>query len=223
MSERKIYYSFHDLPSSSGGRYPQYSEYTGLKFSRTELIHLLIAMLVLTLAFSFALSPGPSLANLFEVAANIPIAFLAIITAFICHELAHKYMGQKLGYWSEFRMFPMGLLLALGLSVIAGVVFAAPGAVQIYGQPTREESGKMATVGPMVNILLSFIFIIIYLVSAGYLRSIAFFIAYINVFLGFFNLLPFGMFDGWKIFRWKKEIWLTLLVMSIGIFIFLLV
>jgi Zn-dependent protease len=223
MSERKIYYSFHDIPQSKGGGYTQYSDYTGMKFSRMEIIHLFIAMIVLTLAFSFALAPTPPLSNLSVVAANIPIAFLAILTAFICHELAHKYMGQKLGYWSEFRMFPMGLLLALGLSVIAGIVFAAPGAVQIFGQPTREESGKMAAVGPLINIFISLLFIIIFIASTGYLRSIAFFIAYINVFLGFFNLLPFGPLDGSKIFRWKKEIWIGLFAVSIVIFVFLLV
>jgi Zn-dependent protease len=176
-------------------------------------------MAVLTLAFSFALAPYPPLTHLNEVVNNLPLSFLAIATAFVCHEIAHKYMGQKYGYWSEFRMFPQGLLFALFLGVAVGIVFAAPGAVQIFGNPTREESGKMAAAGPATNLAISGVSTLLFFSSSGYLGYLFFFIAYINAFLAFFNLLPFGPLDGMKIFRWKKEVWILLLIISISMFI----
>lgn len=221
MSDRKIYYSFNEIPFKHGQTYNSI-EPGFFKFSQQEIIQILIAMIVLTIAFSFAFAPNPPLANLSAVFGNLPLSFLAIATAFLCHEIAHKYMGQKYGYWSEFRMFPQGLLIALFLSVTIGIVFAAPGAVQIFGRPTREESGKMASAGPFINLIISGIFALIWFSSIGYLKYVSSFIASINAFLAFFNLLPFGPLDGMKIFIWRKEVWILLFVVSIGFLVFFL-
>lgn len=222
MDDRRIYYSFHDLPGSAprtyGGGYPQ----SGIRFSRTEVTHITIAMAVLTVAFAFVFVPYPPLAHLGAVMANMPLSFLAIATAFFCHELAHKYMGQRYGYWSEFRMFPQGLLFALLLGVFAGIVFAAPGAVQIFGQPTREEGGKISAAGPATNVLIAMTFTGIWVVSGGLAGDIARFVASINAFLAFFNLIPFGPLDGRKIFHWRKEVWGTLIALSVALFIVLM-
>ena len=123
-NERKIYYSFHDIPNVNDDT-PYYKEKIGFRFGKQELYHIFIAISVLTIAFSFALAPNPALNNIPIAISYIPMAFLAIVTAFFCHELAHKYMGQKYGYWSEFRMYPMGLLLALFLGVFTGFLFLA--------------------------------------------------------------------------------------------------
>ena len=223
MNGQKTYYSFQDIPFKDTGSYNSVGFDSRIKFSRTEIGQILIAMLVLTLAFSFALAPSPPLGNLGAIIENVPLSFLAIATAFFCHEISHKYMGQKYGYWSEFRMFPMGLLFALFLGITVGIVFAAPGAVQIFGRPTIEESGKMAAAGPSTNLMISVLFSLVWFSTGGYLGFISFFIAYINAFLAFFNLLPFGPFDGMKIFRWKKEIWFALIVISLGIFVILFI
>ncbi len=222
MPEPKIYYSYHDIPGNNPYTTTSHQEFTGLKFSQTEIIQILIAMAVLTIAFSFALAPNPPLANIDYVTANIPIAFLAIATAFICHEIAHKYVAQRYGFWSEFRMYPTGLMFALFLSVFTGFVFAAPGAVQIFGTPTQEQNGKMAIAGPFTNLVLSALFLGLTLLFGGLIGSIAFFIGYINAFLAFFNLLPIGPMDGMKIFRWRKEIWIGALASSIGLLAFFL-
>ena len=51
MDERKIFYSFYDMP-----RETSYSP--SLRFSSTELWHILVAMIVLSMAFSFAVAGG---------------------------------------------------------------------------------------------------------------------------------------------------------------------
>lgn len=216
MSKRNIYYRFEDIPQSYDTGYSEYgTQNRGFTFSKTELTQIFIAISVLTIAFSFALAPFPPIANISRVIDNLPLAFIAIITAFFCHELAHKYIGQRYGYWSEFRMFGQGLLLALFLGVFAGFIFAAPGAVQIMGMPNREETGKISVAGPLTNIILAGICLGITIVTTGIITSIAFFIGYINAFLALFNLIPFGFFDGKKIFAWRKDIWGLLIALSI--------
>jgi Zn-dependent protease len=220
MKGQKAYYSFHDIPFGGTGTYSSLEP--GMRFSQKEIIHILIAMVVLTLSFSFAFAPYPPLSNLNAVIGNMPLSFLAIATAFFCHEIAHKYLGQKYGYWSEFRMYPQGLLFAFILGITVGIVFAAPGAVQIFGNPSKDKMGRIAAAGPSTNLLISVIFFLLWFSSAGYLAYVSFFIAYINAFLAFFNLLPFGPMDGMKIFRWRKEVWVLLIVISIGIFVSLI-
>ena len=47
------------------------------------------------------------------------------------------------------------------------------------------------------------------------------YVSYINVFLALFNLIPFGPFDGLKIFRWKKEVWGLLIGLDIVLLLIL--
>jgi len=221
MNERKTYYSFHDIPFSNKDTYDSSIQPSGIKFSKQEIVHILIAMAVLTIAFSFAFVPYPSLSHFAEVITYLPLSFIAIATAFFCHEMAHKYVGQKFGYWSEFRMYPQGLLFALFLGIFAGIVFAAPGAVQIFGKPNRDEMGKISMAGPSMNLILGLIFFGIWALSNGVISTISYYVSYINVFLALFNLLPFGPLDGLKIFRWKKEVWGLLIGLNIVLLLIL--
>jgi Zn-dependent protease len=207
MNGRKTYYSFDEIPFNSKESYDSSFEPSGIKFSKQEILHILIAMAVLTVAFTFAFLPYPPFSYLDQVLTYLPLSFIAIVTAFFCHEMAHKYVGQKFGYWSEFRMYPQGLFFALVLGMFAGIVFAAPGAVQIFGSPNREEMGKISMAGPSMNLLLGLIFFGIWMLSDGMISIISYYVSYINIFLSLFNLVPFGPLDGLKIFRWKKGVW----------------
>lgn len=40
----------------------------------------------------------------------------------------------------------------------------------------------------------------------------------INAMLAIFNLLPFGNFDGYKVFQWIKKAWVIAFVCSIGLY-----
>ena len=204
--ERKVYYSFHDIPFNSYG-YGYGS--AGIRFTKRELNELIISVLVLSLAFSIAMSP-----SLLRVPMIFPLAFLAVVTAFAFHEISHKYAGMKFGYWSEYRMFPQGLLFALLLSFI-GFVFAAPGAVMIYGSPSREENGIISAAGPGANMIIASLFLAASPFTTGIVGSAVSFIASINAFLAFFNLIPLGPLDGRKIFSWNIGIWAGMIAVSL--------
>jgi Zn-dependent protease len=157
--------------------------------------------------------------------AGLLLACFGIITAFFFHEIAHKFMAQRHGLWSEYRMFPQGLLFALILGIFTGFVFAAPGAVMFRGGARDYETGKIALAGPFANIVIAGITLVLYLFiffEDPLLGSIFGFICYINAFLALFNLLPFGPLDGTKIIRWNATVWIILLIFAITMFVTIL-
>jgi Zn-dependent protease len=230
MSKKtKIYTSFHELSPSEYMYFPKGSLDIGSlgKFSSTEIIHLLISIIVLTLAFSFVFSKSSlvyNFNNIYSLPYAIPISFLGIITAFFFHELSHKFVAQKFGLWSEFRMYPKGLLLSLFFAIITGFVFAAPGAVMFRGTTKIQEIGKIAVAGPLANIIISAITYVLYrfiFFETPLIGRLLGFIALINALLGMFNLLPFGPLDGTKVIRWNGIVWAILFIISI-VFVFLI-
>ncbi len=148
-----------------------------------------------------------------------PITVLVVGLGFVLHEMAHKYVAIHYGYWAEYRMWVGGLLLALIAAITIGFVFAAPGAVYIHGNYIRtSENGKISLSGPAINIILALVFLSIplFFPNSTYVL-IGVIGASVNSFLAFFNLIPFSMLDGAKIFRWNPVIW----VITMGIAVIL--
>ena len=181
------------------------------RFYPQEVRDFTIAVLVLTLAMAFLLSGGISSLAVFYL--YLPVAFLAVITAFFMHELSHKYVAFKYGYPAAFRAWNVGLFIAL-ISGFFGFLFAAPGAVMVYGYPRRDENGKISVAGPISNMILGSIFL-----GGGFfissLTNIFMIIAYLNFFLAFFNLLPIPPMDGLKVLHWNIGIYISLFILSV--------
>ncbi len=224
--ERKIYTSFHDIPPREYMYFPKGTIEMGKpgKFSRIEITHLLISIAVLTIVFSLLITRNNVIYglvsgfNVDKLPYGIVLAFLGVVTAFFIHEILHKFMAQKYGLWAEYRMFPQGLRLALLLGIFTPFVFAAPGAVMFRGDSRTFETGKIASAGPLANLIIAAITLPLYLFvfyEASLLGQIFGFICLINAFLATFNLLPFGPLDGAKIIRWNVNVWIFLLVISI--------
>ena len=223
MPERKIYTSFHDIPPRDYMYFPKGSLENGNpgRFSRVEVTHLLISMAVLTIAFAFAVSNNQLLlgsGSYDKLPMALVMSFLGILTAFFFHELSHKFMAQRYGLWSEYRMFPTGLLFALFLGVVVGFIFAAPGAVMFRGGSRNFETGKIASAGPLANIFLAIISYPLYRLvfyDDIFLGKIIGSICLINAFLASFNLLPIEPLDGIKIISWNATSWIILFIVSI--------
>ena len=201
------------------------------RFTSSEVRDLIIAFIVISLCF--AIVQGGR--NTDVILSILPIVMIGVGAGFILHELGHKFVSMKYGYWAEFKLWPQGLIFAL-ITSFFGFVFAAPGAVYTYANyMTDEINGKISIAGPIVNIVLALIFLAIATAvypDALYSENIALIFIIcatgysINSFLAVFNLLPIGNLDGSKVLAWNVGMWLvtiliagilTLLSMTIGV------
>ena len=105
---------------------------------------------------------------------------------------------------------------------IFGFIIAAPGAVFIKGRITKNKNGKISLAGPLTNLILALIFLvlILFLDSEGIFRMFLKFGFTINSLLAVFNMIPAGLFDGKKVYDWNKKIYALVLIISIGFFLF---
>ena len=193
-----------------------------LQFSKTETKDLSIAIIVITLLFAYLYSNGTFGMMIYL----IPISLVTIGLSFILQELGQKYVAQKYGFFAEFRKWNTGLLIAI-ITGLFGFIFLAPGAVYIgsyTGIITDEENGKISIAGPIVNIILAVIFLLIeislkpfFLLSSPlstYLMITAMIGFHINSFLALFNLLPIPMLDGSKVMKWNLPLWIVSIVVA---------
>jgi len=173
-----------------------------MKFSQIEIRELLEAWIGVSLVFAIAMT---GLNKTLLVA--LPIALVTGGIGFLLHELAHKYVAQRYKCWAEFRADTKALLIGLVLSFF-GLILLAPGGVYIRGA-NRQQHGKIALAGPMMNVILALLFFgMTRIVAAPLLSAVAQFGFQINAFLGIFNLIPVFPFDGRAVWLWNKAAYL---------------
>ncbi len=187
------------------------------RFYPGELKDIAIAVLVLTLSFFMVISPLPyAIPSAASSVYYLLISFVAVITAFFTHEMAHKYVAIRFGFPAAFRKWNLGLILAFIVSLF-NFLFAAPGAVYIYGYPSRRENGIISSAGPVTNMVIGFLLFGISYLTGNYIIFISLrYIAQLNFFLSFFNLLPISPMDGTKVLIWRGDIYILLMALSIG-------
>ena len=143
------------------------------------------------------------------------IYFIAISPAFVLHELAHKFAARNYGCWAEFRADSGGLRFGIILAAALGIVFMAPGAVMVAGNTTKSQFGKIALAGPVTNValwLLGLIIVLFGLTEYGIIKTIIEPWMWGNAILGTFNMIPWGPLDGKKIKTWSQSIFYFWLV-----------
>ncbi len=167
-----------------------------MRFSKTELEHVAIALFVITLALTFHFR--------LPIVRGFVIMLLTFGVAFIAHELAHKFVAQRYGFWAEFRYWETGLILGF-MMAFTPLLFLAPGAVYIsaYGISMRQNA-YISLAGAATNVTLALIFSIFSPIFSPDLSSFA---VRINLLLAIFNLLPIPPLDGSKVFAWNPKKW----------------
>ena len=197
-----------------------------MAFSDYEKEQLRESIGFLTLAFALALSNGlfvvmddPSI-----LITTLPLAFAAVLTGFLLHELAHKWMAQQYGCWAEYRGNKNGLYFALVMSALTGWLLAAPGAVMVSGRITDRQNGIIAAVGPITNIAIALIILPVYILTdlmegpITIINELARFIVLINLILAGFNMIPFQPLDGSKVIVWSKGAYFAIIIAILAIF-----
>ena len=182
-----------------------------LRFSKTEVLHLLLATALVTVV-------GMSFYNF-----TFRWDFIAIfISAFIIHELGHKFLAQFYRAWAEFRMLLFGAIMtAISALPILPFKFIAPGVVWVSGNLTQSRSGKVSWIGPLTNLAMGTGFLISYLMLTTIDSASSILLAGVrfNGLIAFFNMIPFMGLDGQKIFSWNKPVWVLTFAAAIGLFI----
>jgi len=193
--------------------------------SPTEVAHLVIAFLVLTIDLTLiweylwlGVIPGGFRAG--AAAQAVAFAVTAAFTGFIAHEMAHKVAAQRYGFWAEFRMSPVGLLLSL-VTAFAGVLFAAPGATVVSGMGDVREWGRTSLAGPLLNLVEGTAFLaagaaVWFDSHARFVAAELLLLALFNGWFAAFNLIPFGPLDGRKVLRWSRLGWAVSFAVSLG-------
>ena len=185
--------------------------------SPTEIMHAAIAFLVLTVDIAILQSGllgqvqfggfSPS-----ALVAGLPFGAAAALTGFLLHEMAHKVAAERRGFWAEFRMSPVGLILSV-ITASFGFLFAAPGATVVGGMGSAEDWGRTSLAGPALNLVEATVFALAGLAlgfgpdSLGPAAVFLVLLAFINGWFATFNLLPLGPLDGRKVLRWSSRIW----------------
>jgi Zn-dependent protease len=193
------------------------------QFAPGELRSILIAWIVLSFAISISYIEG-----LFSGrggVTDIAAAFIATATAFILHEMGHKFVAIERGYVAHFQIWIWGIALTL-LTAVAfqgAFIFGAPGAVYIapaaatggyYGysnytssngrvsNPKKDEL-MISLAGPGVNLAFALFFLLVLFITplGSFVWTVASYGVGLNVGLGSFNMLPVPPIDGYKIFK----------------------
>ncbi len=163
------------------------------------------------------------------------ISAVAVGLGFLLHELSHKYFAQRYGYKAEFRSFDEMLFLAVIMGFF-GFVIAAPGAVMIFSRfIDKKKNGIISVAGPLMNLFLALICLVLIILISGSLSGALQFIRIpinqlltssillailsigflVNSWLALFNMIPFWLFDGAKVFKWNKLVYFIVLILSL--------
>lgn len=160
-----------------------------------------------TLAFAVVQSRSNLLSATFLI--NLLIAGVVCGLAFVLHELAHRIVARNYGAQAHFVANNGWLLISILLS-FTGFFIAAPGAVWHRGYLTTRQGGLIALAGPATNMGLAALF---FVALAGLIigripaPDVVFQLCYIgfalNGWIGLFNMIPAGPFDGAKVLNWS--------------------
>ena len=210
-------------------------------FTAEELLEIGVSVLAICLALTLAIGGNTIQARIFqspdEFTSHFILFLLTVAPAFVLHEMGHKFMALRLGHYARFKAWIGGLVFMFILGIFTGFIFAAPGAVYIMmtRRGSKRENGLISIAGPSVNITLGFIGLILLIVfgnisslttgaDAGtnifnldFITLTLLFTVYINGFFAAFNMIPMFPLDGVKIFSWRKDIWLLMYIISLGL------
>jgi Zn-dependent protease len=191
-----------------------------IEFTRNEARDLFIALVVLSFSFAIA-SVGLDAHGIISI---FPIIVIGVAAGFILREVAQKFVAMKYGYEAEFKLWPIGLLIAF-LTAFIGMVFAFPGEIRTFPDKITDEiNGRIGVAGPMANMVLALIFIAIAaLIYPFSLHSSIVHLIYlictvgfsVNSFLAAFNLLPVYSLDGIKALKWDAKVWIVVFAIAV--------
>lgn len=138
-------------------------------------------------------APGLSLLEYWEIAIGTGIVFLLSV---LLHEAAHVTMARRHG-------------VAVQFTTLYGFI----GAAHTEGRPSSPVAAlRIALAGPVMSLALAGLFALLWLLlrEIAWLRPALAWLAWLNLGVGLFNLLPVSPLAGWRVlqaavWRWKGQ------------------
>ncbi|WP_052883289.1 site-2 protease family protein [Thermoproteus tenax] len=162
--------------------------------------------------------------NYWDPIYGVLLPTIAVAIAIVPHELAHRQAARSMGCLSRFVLWPTGFLTTLILNGIVGFIAGGPilfisgyTAISCYRYGTSQE-GLISLAGPATNIAISALSLILLHAVTGWSVFLQY-LSRLNAFVAFFNLLPLGVLDGAKIFKWNIAVWAGMLALSVLLWI----
>jgi len=184
-----------------------------LYFSRREIVNLLISIFLVGAIY---ISNYFFLIISYNRIALILSILIGSILAFILHELAHKFTAINYGLRAEYTTSKMGILLtAISIIPFLPIRIIAPGYVKIVSYKyDKNIYGKIALAGPLTNIILAILFILLSKIHYSLMLA-----SLINIDIAFFNIMPFPILDGSHIIKWNIKIWILAMISTLLLWI----
>ena len=172
---------------------------------------------------------------------------LALLICIPVHECAHGYTAYKLGdptakFSGRLTLNPLAHFDKIGCvcMVVFGIGWAKPVPVNPrYFKNPKWGMAITAAAGPLSNFLMAFVAMIFYKAAfypyyygdvsvLKYIVLLLFYLVYLNISLGIFNLMPVPPFDGsrifgallpdriyWKIMRYERIIFIIVMLLMV--------
>ena len=149
-----------------------------------------------------------------RIIAELPYILVTLVIAFSVHEFAHAYAAYKFGDMTaknqgRLTLNPLRHIDPIGaiFIILVGFGWARPVPVnRFFFKNPRMNSIVVSVVGPLSNLLLAFIgVLLIYMMNIAGLNLPDFIYTFFNMFIRLnvvlfvFNLLPFPPLDGYRI------------------------
>jgi Zn-dependent protease len=151
----------------------------------------------------------------------LSIAALTCGIGFLLHELAHRVVARGYGAEAHFVANNGWLIISMVIAFL-GIFIAAPGAVWHRGRLSARQSGLIALAGPVTNLVLALLFLGLAFVVPpraellGLRLHDVFRVGHqINAWLGLFNMIPAGPFDGAKVLAWDWRVFVVTVAIAL--------
>jgi Zn-dependent protease len=184
-----------------------------LMITPAELLAFGLSAVTLTFCFSYASSSAIT-----EILNVIPIALATAVIAELVYWLTMEVVARKMGIWSEYKVWPVGIIMLLVSALAFKSPFCVAGRAKFQSaNPTKKSIGLTSLSGPLASLLLGGIFAI--LLNFGYeqMGSLGVMVCLTK---STFDLIPTPPMNGKEILSWSKAIWLMFFLASIALYCF---
>jgi len=152
----------------------------------------------------------------------ILMVFMIVTVSLLAHELSQKLAARKFGLETTFKAWGSGILFSWLLATV-GIVFPAYGSSYVkkldwWYNPEKDKTGIIFAIGLLISLMLGFAFWAVSNLTTNSLIAVPATVGYVtNLLIVILNLIPIRaaggfVWDGKKILKWNRSIWITLVV-----------